>query len=229
MIWKRSKRRCRSSFSRICLTPRISAAQRRSEKFRVKATHKCHFIEQFTKPDEKSPSIKRQVSGFLPRPAHPSTGKSKPSSCSTSPAPTGWETKRIPSSSGFMARRFFSPRRISTPIWQASRSQKARPSRPRPAARPVFDSGARRPGPHLLASKGGIIRKEMEDWIARRVSPPRLLTGLHPARIAPSTLPHFRPRGYYSDNMFDAMELDDAEYRLKPMNCPGHISSTKIR
>src|SRR5258707_5639787 len=23
--------------------------------------------------------------------------------------------------------------------------------------------------------------------------------------------------------MLDAMELDDAEYRLKPMNCPGHI------
>jgi threonyl-tRNA synthetase len=23
--------------------------------------------------------------------------------------------------------------------------------------------------------------------------------------------------------MFDSMELDDAEYRLKPMNCPGHI------
>jgi threonyl-tRNA synthetase len=29
--------------------------------------------------------------------------------------------------------------------------------------------------------------------------------------------------GYYSQNMFDAMELDDAEYRLKPMNCPGHM------
>jgi threonyl-tRNA synthetase len=28
---------------------------------------------------------------------------------------------------------------------------------------------------------------------------------------------------YYAQNMFDAMELDDAEYRLKPMNCPGHI------
>jgi len=25
-----------------------------------------------------------------------------------------------------------------------------------------------------------------------------------------------RPEGYYSQNMFDAMELDDAEYRLKP-------------
>jgi threonyl-tRNA synthetase len=29
--------------------------------------------------------------------------------------------------------------------------------------------------------------------------------------------------GYYSENMYPPMELDDAEYRLKPMNCPGHI------
>ena len=29
--------------------------------------------------------------------------------------------------------------------------------------------------------------------------------------------------GYYAQNMFDVMELDDAEYRLKPMNCPFHI------
>ena len=27
----------------------------------------------------------------------------------------------------------------------------------------------------------------------------------------------------YGENMFTGMELDDAEYRLKPMNCPGHI------
>jgi threonyl-tRNA synthetase len=29
--------------------------------------------------------------------------------------------------------------------------------------------------------------------------------------------------GYYAENMFDVMELDDAEYRLRPMNCPFHI------
>src|SRR5437660_3960888 len=29
--------------------------------------------------------------------------------------------------------------------------------------------------------------------------------------------------GYYAQNMFTPMELDDAEYQLKPMNCPGHI------
>src|SRR5260370_16479222 len=28
---------------------------------------------------------------------------------------------------------------------------------------------------------------------------------------------------HYAENMFVGMELDDAEYRLKPMNCPGHI------
>jgi threonyl-tRNA synthetase len=27
----------------------------------------------------------------------------------------------------------------------------------------------------------------------------------------------------FGENMFAGMELDDAEYRLKPMNCPGHI------
>ena len=27
----------------------------------------------------------------------------------------------------------------------------------------------------------------------------------------------------YAENMYPPMELDDAEYRLKPMNCPGHI------
>jgi threonyl-tRNA synthetase len=29
--------------------------------------------------------------------------------------------------------------------------------------------------------------------------------------------------GFYAGNMYTPMELDDAEYRLKPMNCPGHI------
>ena len=29
--------------------------------------------------------------------------------------------------------------------------------------------------------------------------------------------------GFYADNMFTPMELDDANYRMKPMNCPFHI------
>jgi len=29
--------------------------------------------------------------------------------------------------------------------------------------------------------------------------------------------------GYYAQNMFDIMELDDGRIRMKPMNCPFHI------
>src|ERR671936_2192841 len=35
--------------------------------------------------------------------------------------------------------------------------------------------------------------------------------------------------GYYAQNMFTPMKLDDADYRIKPMNCPGHILIYKDR
>ena len=34
---------------------------------------------------------------------------------------------------------------------------------------------------------------------------------------------------FYSDSMYPPMELDNLEYRLKPMNCPGHIQIYKSR
>jgi len=80
-------------------------------------------------------------------------------------------------------------------------------------------------GPGLIFwhPKGGIIRKEMEDWlraeyIKRGYS---LVYTPHVMRVDLwKTSGH---EGYYSQNMFTPMELDDAWYRLKPMNCPGHI------
>ena len=71
--------------------------------------------------------------------------------------------------------------------------------------------------------KGGLIRKTMEDWMRDDC----LKRGYHMVFT-----PHIMRRelwkisgheGFYSDNMYPPMELDDAEYRLKPMNCPGHI------
>src|SRR5256885_4702062 len=80
-------------------------------------------------------------------------------------------------------------------------------------------------GPGLIFwhPKGSIIRKEMEDWmrseyIRRGYS---LVYTPHVARRQLwQTSGH---EGYYAQNMFDVMELDDAEYRMKPMNCPFHI------
>jgi threonyl-tRNA synthetase len=71
--------------------------------------------------------------------------------------------------------------------------------------------------------KGAIIRKVMEDWMRdeclRRGY--QLVYTPHVARINLwQTSGH---EGFYAANMYTPMELDDALYRLKPMNCPFHI------
>jgi threonyl-tRNA synthetase len=79
------------------------------------------------------------------------------------------------------------------------------------------------PGLIFYHPKGGTIRKILEDWmrdqyIARGYS---LVYTPHVMRLDLwKTSGH---AGFYSENMFTPMELDDAEYQLKPMNCPGHI------
>jgi len=71
--------------------------------------------------------------------------------------------------------------------------------------------------------KGAMIRKVMEDWMRDEC----LRRGYSLVNT-----PHVMRRelwkisgheGFYAGNMYTPMELDDAEYRLKPMNCPGHI------
>ena len=71
--------------------------------------------------------------------------------------------------------------------------------------------------------KGAMIRKIMEDWMRdeclRRGY--QLVYTPHVARVNLwQTSGH---EGFYSNNMFTPMELDDAMYRMKPMNCPFHI------
>jgi len=71
--------------------------------------------------------------------------------------------------------------------------------------------------------KGAMIRKIMEDWMRdeclRRGY--QLVYTPHVAKINLwQTSGH---EGFYAGNMFTPMELDDAMYRLKPMNCPFHI------
>ena len=71
--------------------------------------------------------------------------------------------------------------------------------------------------------KGAMIRKIMEDWMRdeclRRGY--QLVYTPHVARVNLwQTSGH---EGFYAGNMFTPMELDDAMYRMKPMNCPFHI------
>jgi threonyl-tRNA synthetase len=79
------------------------------------------------------------------------------------------------------------------------------------------------PGLVFWHPKGAMIRKIMEDWMRdeclRRGY--QLVNTPHVARVNLwQTSGH---EGYYAGNMFTPMELDDANYRIKPMNCPFHI------
>jgi threonyl-tRNA synthetase len=86
-------------------------------------------------------------------------------------------------------------------------------------------------GPGLIFwhPKGGLVRKIMEDWLREEYL--RRGYGLvYTPHVARQDL--WRVSGhlnYYKENMFSGMELDDAEYQLKPMNCPFHILIYKSR
>ena len=80
-------------------------------------------------------------------------------------------------------------------------------------------------GPGLIFwhPKGGLIRKEIEDFLREE-----LLRQGYDMVFTPhvARLDLWKTSGhanFYSENMFTPVVLDDAEYQLKPMNCPGHI------
>src|SRR5271165_1445877 len=79
------------------------------------------------------------------------------------------------------------------------------------------------PGLVFFHPKGGTIRRIIEDWM-RDQYVKRGYSLVYTPHIARSDL--WKTSGhynFYSENMFKRMELDDAEYQLKPMNCPFHI------
>jgi threonyl-tRNA synthetase len=79
------------------------------------------------------------------------------------------------------------------------------------------------PGLIFFHPKGGIIRKQLEDWM-RDAYLKRGYSLVYTPHVMRREL--WKTSGhanFYSENMFTPMELDDAEYQLKPMNCPGHI------
>jgi threonyl-tRNA synthetase len=71
--------------------------------------------------------------------------------------------------------------------------------------------------------KGGLIRKTMEDWMREECVRRGYNLVFTPHIMRRELWKISGHEGYYSENMYPPMELDDAEYRLKPMNCPGHI------
>ena len=79
------------------------------------------------------------------------------------------------------------------------------------------------PGLIFFHPKGGIIRKQLEDWMRDQYLK-RGYSLVYTPHIARADL--WKTSGhynFYANEMFKRMELDDAEYQLRPMNCPFHI------
>jgi threonyl-tRNA synthetase len=77
--------------------------------------------------------------------------------------------------------------------------------------------------------RGGIFRKEIEDYI-RAVHLDHGYTPVFTPHIAKSVL--WETSGHlakYRNNMYPAMEDENAEYFIKPMNCPFHVLIYKSR
>ncbi|MEP7353266.1 MAG: threonine--tRNA ligase [Acidobacteriota bacterium] len=79
------------------------------------------------------------------------------------------------------------------------------------------------PGLIFYHPKGGIIRKIIEDWMRDQYLQRGYSLVYTPHVMRAKLWETSGHLSHYAENMFAGMELDDAEYRLKPMNCPGHI------
>jgi len=185
---------------------------------------KVHFIERFTKPgDEISLYKNGKFSDFCRGPHVPSTGRVKAFKV-TSVAGAYWlgnennqQLQRVYGTA------FFNSKDMEQ-HFKRLEEIKARDHRVLGKQLDLFSiqevAGA---GLIFWHPKGGLIRKTMEDWMREECIRRGYEMVFTPHIMRRELWKVSGHEGFYSGNMYPPMELDDAEYRLKPMNCPGHI------
>src|SRR5438445_2586909 len=77
--------------------------------------------------------------------------------------------------------------------------------------------------------KGGLVRKLMEDWLRDELLRRGYQLVFTPHIMRLDLWKTSGHTNFYRDNMFGAIEVENADYQLKPMNCPGHILIYKSR
>jgi len=185
---------------------------------------KVYFIEKFTQPgDEISLYKNGGFTDFCRGPHIPSTGRVKAFKI-TSIAGAYWlgdeknqQLQRIYGTA------FFSSKDLDA-YFKRLEEIKARDHRVLGRQLDLFSiqevAGA---GLIFWHPKGGLVRKTMEDWMREECVRRGYNLVFTPHIMRRELWKISGHEGYYSENMYPPMELDDAEYRLKPMNCPGHI------
>ena len=185
---------------------------------------KVHFIEKFTKPgDEISLYRNGEFTDFCRGPHVPSTGRVKAFKVMSIAGAYWLGDEKNQQLQRIYGTAFFNAKDLDA-HFKRLEEIKARDHRVLGKQLDLFSiqevAGS---GLIFWHPKGGLIRKTMEDWMRDEC----IRRGYEMVYT-----PHIMRRdlwkisgheGFYSQNMYPPMELDDAEYRLKPMNCPGHI------
>jgi threonyl-tRNA synthetase len=185
---------------------------------------KVHFIERFTQPgDEISLYRNGDFTDFCRGPHVPSTGRVKAFKV-MSIAGAYWLGKEDNQQlQRIYGTAFYSPKDLEA-HFKHLEEVKARDHRVLGRQLDLFSiqevAGA---GLIFWHPKGGLIRKTMEDWMREECIRRGYNMVFTPHIMRRELWKISGHEGFYSDNMYPPMELDDAEYRLKPMNCPGHV------
>jgi threonyl-tRNA synthetase len=185
---------------------------------------KCHFIEQFTRPDEKISIYKTGMFvDFCRGPHIPSTGKIKAFKLLNIAGAYWLGDEKNPQLQRIYGTSFFTKKDLDAYLNSLEEAKK-RDHRVLGQQLDLF-SIQELAGPGLIFwhPRGGIIRKEMEDWMRDQYVKRGYSLVYTPHVMRRQLFFTSGHEGYYAQNFFDFMELDDAEYRMKPMNCPGHI------
>ncbi|WP_047494599.1 threonine--tRNA ligase [Terriglobus sp. TAA 43] len=185
---------------------------------------KVHFIEKFTKSGEGVSFYRNgEFLDFCRGPHVPSTGRVKAFKVMSIAGAYWLGDEKNPQLQRIYGTAFYTQKELDA-HFKHLEEIKARDHRVLGKQLDLF-SIQEIAGPGLIFwhPKGALIRKEMENWMRDEC----LRRGYSLVYT-----PHIMKRdlwkvsghdGVYSKDMFPAMELDDAEYRAKPMNCPGHI------
>src|SRR5438067_3106249 len=185
---------------------------------------KCHFIEQFTAPDEKISIYKTgKFQDFCRGPHIPSTGRIKAFKL-TNLAGAYWLGKEgNPQLQRIYGTSFFSKKDLEQYLHQLEEAKK-RDHRVLGKQLDLF-SIQELAGPGLIFwhPKGGLMRKLMEDWMRDEYLKRGYSLVYTPHIVRRKLFEVTGHEGFYTENMFPVMEMEDGDYRAKPMNCPGHI------
>jgi threonyl-tRNA synthetase len=185
---------------------------------------KTHFVTKFTHPGEQVSFYRNgEFVDFCRGPHVPSTGRVKAVKLTTLAGAYWLGDEKNPQLQRIHGTAFFSQKDLDAHFARLEEAAK-RDHRVLGKQLDLF-SIQELAGPGLVFwhPKGGIVRKVMEDWMREECLRRGYQLVFTPHVMRRELWKVSGHEGYYSGNMYTPMELDDAEYRLKPMNCPGHI------